>query len=334
MHKILRAGLAGLALIAWPAGAQEVANIGVSAGNDHYGSVRGWDVFAGRDHGRFRYCYAAVDRDGNGDDLRIGYGSGQWQIAVPVRARPDWYGQLSIDGHATGASGTADRGWAFAWIGLGELDALRAGHQAILSVEKFDVDFDLAGVTAATLMVEECVERRGEGTGGGYQSPSPVAAPNPPPSGYDRGQKPRRARLDWIDLSGGHLDRRTEPAGNEANGEPLYVCSAVFNNGVHPGKLRPGFGGCVVGYGGREYTVGRYSALLGRGHWRQGVPAGEVGSIGVNAGREANGSLLYVCRAPFNNGIHPGKIGPSTGGCNITYGGVEHTTYFYEVLTP
>nr|WP_245396408.1 DUF3421 domain-containing protein [Jiella sonneratiae] len=182
-------------------------------------------------------------------------------------------------------------------------------------------------------MVEECVQQRGEAPGGGRYDPAPVVAPNPPAQDYGGRQAKRGPALDWIDQAGGRVDRRAVPAGNEANGEPLFVCNAVFNNGIHPGKLRPGFGGCVIGYGGREYTVGQYGTLLGRGDWLQGIPVDRLDSIGVNAGREANGSLLYVCRARFNNGVHPGKIGASTGGCNITYGGVEHTLYDYQVLS-
>ncbi|MCE7030423.1 DM9 repeat-containing protein [Jiella avicenniae] len=335
MHPWFGAGLLCLGLTLAPAIAagQEVYDIGAAPGvrNTHYGSVRGWEIVSGRERGRVRYCYAAVDRDGNGDDVRIGYGSGQWQIAVPVRTRPDWYGQLEIDGRTIGASGTARRGWTFAWIGLPELDAMRAGHTAILSVGKFDVDFSLSGVTAATLMVEECAEGRVDA--GGYASPAPVVSPDPPPSPRGGPRPPRPADLDWVNQSGGRIDRRAERAGQEANGEPLYVCAASFNGGVHPGKLRQGFGGCVVGYGGKEYTVGQYSTLIGHGRWQSGVPTDRLDRIGVNGGEEANGSPLYVCRADFNNGVHPGKVGASTGGCNVTYGGVERTEYFYEVLT-
>lgn len=332
-----RAGLLclGLALAPAVAAGQEVYNIGEAPGvrNAYYGSVRGWEIVSGRERGRVRYCYAAVDRDGNGDDVRIGYGSGQWQIAVPVRSRPEWYGQLEIDGRAIGASGTAERGWTFAWIGLPVLDVMRAGDTAILSVGKFDIDFSLSGVTAATLMVEECVEARGN-SGRGSAAPSPVLAPNPPAPPAHAGPRPHRpAYLDWVNQAGGRIDRGAARAGREANGEPLYVCAASFNGGVHPGKLRRGFGGCVVGYGGREYTVGQYSTLVGEGRWQSGVPIDRLDRIGVNGGQEANGSPLYVCRASFNDGAHPGKIGSSTGGCNITYGGVEHTMYSFEVLT-
>ena len=324
----------GLTLAPTVADAQQIYNIGEAPGvrDARYGSVRGWEVLSGSERGRLRYCYAALDQNGDGDDVRIGYSAGQWQIAVPVRARPDWYGQLEIDGRAIGASGTADHGWSFAWIGLPELDALRAGHTAILSVGKFDVDFSLSGVTAATLMVEECVQRRGD-AGGGYASPSPVASPNPPPpSAQGRPRPPRPADLEWVNQSGGQIDRRAERAGRETNGEPLYVCAASFAGGVHPGKLRQAFGGCVVGYGGKEYTVGQYSTLIGHGLWKSRVPIDQLDRVGVNAGREANGNPLYVCRADYKGGVHPGKVGTSTGGCNVTYGGVERTEYFYQVL--
>ena len=42
---------------------------------------------------------------------------------------------------------------------------------------------------------------------------------------------------------------------------------------------------------------------------------------------------LYVCRASFNNGVHPGKYRAGFKGCNIGWGGVEHTLPNYELLT-
>lgn len=177
-------------------------------------------------------------------------------------------------------------------------------------------------MTAATLLVQECVDR--EGRSGGRRQPPASAnhTPPPPPSGG----------LGWADQSGGAIDREAMPVGYEANGETLYACTAAFNNGVHPGKLRPAFGGCVIGYGGREYTVRQYSTLLGQAPWVQFSSQSPIPNGAYNGGHEANGSPLYMCRAAFNGGVHPGKLGPSTGGCNITYGGVEHTIYEFELL--
>ncbi|MCQ0986851.1 DUF3421 domain-containing protein [Jiella marina] len=165
-----------------------------------------------------------------------------------------------------------------------------------------------------------------EGHGGGRGQPAPSANYRPP--------SPASTGVGWADQSGGAIDREAMPVGHEANGETLYACTAAFNNGNHPGKLRPAFGGCVIGYGGREYTVRQYSTLLGQGRWITASSQYQLPEGAYDGGNEANDSPLYVCRAPFNGGLHPGKVGPSTGGCNVTYGGVEHTIYQFEVLVP
>jgi len=49
------------------------------------------------------------------------------------------------------------------------------------------------------------------------------------------------------------------------------------------------------------------------------------------AGHEANGTPLYVCRANYNGGVHPGKV--VAGNCNIGWGGNEIVLHSFEVLT-
>ena len=52
--------------------------------------------------------------------------------------------------------------------------------------------------------------------------------------------------------------------GHEAapGNEPLYICRATHNGGVHPGKLRAAFKGCNIGWGGRETVVADYEVLV------------------------------------------------------------------------
>ncbi|MDD3800396.1 MAG: DUF3421 domain-containing protein, partial [Novosphingobium sp.] len=65
----------------------------------------------------------------------------------------------------------------------------------------------------------------------------------------------------------GSIDRRATPVGYEANGEGLYACVGDFNSGRHPGKIRPCFDGCNIGYGGKEYAAKTYSVLISGGNW-------------------------------------------------------------------
>lgn len=136
----------------------------------HYSDVRGWRVLVSQAGQQFAYCVAEMERS-DGSAFRVGWDGLQWQVAVPIEARPDWQGKLQIDGAGSGQgylrggddiSGTAVPGWTIAWLGLAELDGLRKGKTAILGVGKFDYDFALSGMTAATLKVEECVERSGQ----------------------------------------------------------------------------------------------------------------------------------------------------------------------------
>lgn len=128
----------------------------------------------------------------------------------------------------------------------------------------------------------------------------------------------------------GAISNRAAPVGYEANGTTLYACVGNFNNGRHPGKIRQGFSGCNIGYGGKEYTANSYSVLTSPGRWVARAD-GNIPQRAPVVGNEADGSPLYMCRAQFNGSLAPGKIGPSTGSCNIGYGGKEYTIYSYDV---
>ena len=60
---------------------------------------------------------------------------------------------------------------------------------------------------------------------------------------------------------------------------------------------------------------------------------GHVPDSAMIAGREADGQVLFVCRAKYNGGTHPGKIRAEFKGCNIPWGGREIAIRKYEVLT-
>lgn len=135
-----------------------------------YAETRGWKVFSSRVSGGVGSCFAQINLTAQ-SDLRLGWDRMQWQLAVPLNMGPDWEGRLQIDGQGSGQgygrggdfiSGTSTPGWTIAWLGEAELDGLRKGNTAILSVGKFDIQFSLAGATAAILKVQECVDRAGQ----------------------------------------------------------------------------------------------------------------------------------------------------------------------------
>lgn len=64
------------------------------------------------------------------------------------------------------------------------------------------------------------------------------------------------------------------------------------------------------------------------------VPAqdGFVPRGAVVGGNESNGERLFVCRAAYHGGFHPGKLRAAFKGCYFGAGGGEHMAPSYEVL--
>lgn len=60
---------------------------------------------------------------------------------------------------------------------------------------------------------------------------------------------------------------------------------------------------------------------------------GHVPDRAIIAGREADGQVLFICRAQYMGGTHPGKVRAEFKGCNIPWGGREIAIQKYEVLT-
>lgn len=143
-----------------------------------------------------------------------------------------------------------------------------------------------------------------------------------------------QAQAGWVPAHNGSVVFGAEVSGMEANGAPLFVCRARFNGGLHPGKMRHSFRGCNIGWGGREHTLGAYDLVISNGGRLRWLPAagGQVFQGAMVGGREANGQVLYVCRAFFNGGTHIGKVRAGFRGCNIGWGGREHTVPAYQLL--
>jgi hypothetical protein len=141
-----------------------------------------------------------------------------------------------------------------------------------------------------------------------------------------------REGSEWAPSAGGGIPPGAARGGHEANGEPLYICSAHYENGQHPGKIRPAFGGCNISWGGREITIPQYEVMMREDRYTW-IPA-EGGGVppGAVPGGFENGAFLYVCHAEHEGSMQPGKIRPEFGGCDIPYGGHEITKHRYGVL--
>ncbi|HEX2955939.1 MAG TPA: DM9 repeat-containing protein [Chitinispirillaceae bacterium] len=134
---------------------------------------------------------------------------------------------------------------------------------------------------------------------------------------------------EWVPASNGTIPPGAVVGGHEP-GRDLYVCRATYHDGVHPGKLVGNC--CSIGWGGREITLPNYEVLVSSvPSSLQWVPAsnGAVPSNAVVGGHEP-GRDLYVCRAAYHGGVHPGKLVGNC--CNIGWGGREIMLLNYEVL--
>lgn len=57
--------------------------------------------------------------------------------------------------------------------------------------------------------------------------------------------------------------------------------------------------------------------------FRQQLRLEELGATPVEGGKEANGTLLYVARVRYNDGIHPAKCGTHLPGAQLAHSGTE-----------
>ena len=86
-------------------------------------------------------------------------------------------------------------------------------------------------------------------------------------------------------------------------------------------------GALVVGV-----MVGAMFASGARAQQGIGWVAGKGAAMpkGAVVGGKEPGRTLFVCRAPHNGGIHPGKV--VAGKCNIGYGGKEIVSTKFQVM--
>merc|ERR1711962_1465276 len=89
------------------------------------------------------------------------------------------------------------------------------------------------------------------------------------------------------------------------DGMDLVVGRALYNGGIHPGKLNPSHSSLYVSYGGREVPLKEYEILVQDSnvdnlHW-VAASKGEVPPAALKTGYESNGDPLFVARGKLNN---------------------------------
>lgn len=143
---------------------------------------------------------------------------------------------------------------------------------------------------------------------------------------------PVLAQDQWVKACNGNIPKGAVIAGREANWTKLYIARASHKGGLHPGKVRPEFRAAYIPWGGIEESIECYEVFVGNGRWVQ-VKDGNVPSGAIKAGYESDGiPPLYIARAYYRGGLHPGKIRKEFGGAYIPWGGKEVKVNPYEVL--
>ena len=125
------------------------------------------------------------------------------------------------------------------------------------------------------------------------------------------------------------LTRSAFAVGTE-NNQTLYSCRVSYQRGIHPGKLIENY--CNFGFGGQELRSSNYEVLSYRGNnsgyrWVRSLSSSDTAIV---AGQEATGENLFLCRASYRGGIHPGKLVKNR--CNIGFQGQELQINNYEIL--
>lgn len=140
----------------------------------------------------------------------------------------------------------------------------------------------------------------------------------------------------WAPAANGTVPANAIIGGNES-GRTLPVCRARYSNGVHPGKVVGT--NCNFSYGGKEVLAPQYDVLVGNPavltqnpqllRWIA-VQGGQVPSGAFSGGNEPGRPILPICQAPYQGGVHVGKVVGVN--CNFGYGGREVLSSQYAVL--
>lgn len=125
----------------------------------------------------------------------------------------------------------------------------------------------------------------------------------------------------WIDADSGNVPPGSMQGGT-CEGKPLYVVRTKFKGEVIPGKLW-GYA-CHFPHGGKELMNAEYQVLKNvPGKWVK-ASKGEIPTAALYCGKESDGQSLFLARAEYVNGVHPGKIRHGYAGARISWGGLEH----------
>lgn len=121
--------------------------------------------------------------------------------------------------------------------------------------------------------------------------------------------------------------------GGQENGVKLAICRCEYNGVKHAGKVVAGK--CNFGWGGMEVTRAAFEVLINPFNTELAwvVPTTPMSINAVVSGFE-DGENMFVGKANYANGVHPGKVrwNGERFVCEIGYGGKEVQLTDFKVL--
>ncbi|CAE6516695.1 unnamed protein product [Rhizoctonia solani] len=146
--------------------------------------------------------------------------------------------------------------------------------------------------------------------------------------------------VSWVFTHGTEIPQNALVCGEDIDGSPLYVCRTFHRGGVHFGKAGRGFKtGAMFGYDCKELEIEFYEVLVAEEsavRWETATYPFIVRKYGggtlVEGGHEHDGSPLFIARAFYWGGTHPGKTSSVLKGADITFAGKEYCLKDYQVL--
>lgn len=149
----------------------------------------------------------------------------------------------------------------------------------------------------------------------------------------------RSAWIRWVTPKGAQVPKNAFIGGKEP-GRSLFVCRAMHNKGMHPGKVVAGK--CNIGWGGKEIVSAKYQVMVIASRAATppaaSLPKGMTWAVargtklptGTVLGGYERGKPVYICRAPSKGGLIPGKLVGRR--CIISNGGREVSAPKYQIL--
>ncbi|KAG8719383.1 hypothetical protein FRC09_011188 [Ceratobasidium sp. 395] len=154
---------------------------------------------------------------------------------------------------------------------------------------------------------------------------------------YEKGAS---SPVSWVFTHGTEIPRGALVCGADICGSPLYVCRTFNRGGVHFGKAGRHYKkGAMFGYDGKEHEIEFYEVLVADEsavRWETAsypfYPRTFGGATLVEGGHEHDGSPLFLARAFYWGGTHPGKTSSYLKGADITFAGKEYVVNDFQVL--